>query len=356
MAAEWNKNINNAINTKLSDLDNTVNNWANENIKNPIDEWSDNLIGNISIKMDGGPSAEDYKKVQDALGMDIENLNIRDKLIVECPDFMHQCGLSQIDFGNLFLDQKQENFIALTENVSNDVINTLNSLNNYVSPEAVEAAHGLVNFIIEDLTKTLIDYVMRTFQSYVSPGYALGLTKDLVTGAIRYRIQYTKDPAKLLDELIKDNSEALNEEKENKASKDTAKIMSGINEKFAATQDWIIKALNAIQPYTSEISKYMVYGPDYACSQVEAIYKKYLLMGISFVNVQVGKLDSLINDGIDSGAKAIGKWEAELFNKTQEKKLKKAKTLKDEKLRKVKVKALALVNKANMNLLAILGG
>ena len=52
-------------------------------------------------------SAEDYKKVQDALGMDIENLRIRDKLIVECPDFMHQCGLSQIDFGNLFLDQKQ---------------------------------------------------------------------------------------------------------------------------------------------------------------------------------------------------------------------------------------------------------
>ena len=36
--------------------------------------------------------------------IDIDNINVRDKLKLNCPDFIKQAGISQIDFGSLFFE------------------------------------------------------------------------------------------------------------------------------------------------------------------------------------------------------------------------------------------------------------
>lgn len=362
MTEAWNIKSNEVINNAIDLLDNKVNNWATENIKNPVDNFTNDLTSkvtsftqNISNKIPdkfGG----DLEKINSALGFDIENINLRDKLKVECPNFMKQCGLSQVDFGTLFLNPYQEAFIAQGQNIANDAINTLNGLQNYLTPEALQSVVEVVQFIITDLIQQVINYCMSVFQSYVSPGFVLGLAQDMVTSSLRYTTENTKDPAKLLEELIKDNSSVVEDSEKEEKEKKKLELMAKINEKFAATQDWIKKAMDTIEPYSSEIAKYMTYGPDYACNEIEALYKKYLMMGISYVNTQLGELNMIIDDWVNSQAEAAGKFAAEKINKFQEKSLAKVKKLTDTKLQQVKIKALSLINKAIMNLMAMLGG
>jgi hypothetical protein len=362
MADAWNIKSNEIINNALGALDDKVNNWATENIKNPVQGFADGLTdkvsgfaNNISSKI---PSklGDDLEKINSALGFDIENINLRDKLKVECPNFMKQCGLSQVDFGTIFLNPQQEALIAQGQNIANDTINTLNALQNYLTPEALQSVVEVVQFIITDLIQQIINYALSVFQSYVSPGFVVGLAKDMVTSSIRYTTENTKDPAKLLEEIIKDAAKVAEDTEKTEKQKKQAELMAKINDKFVATQEWIKKAMDTIQPYTAEIAKYMTMGPDYACNEIEALYKKYLTMGISYVNTQLGELNGLIDDWVDSGAEATGKFAAEKINKLQEKTLAKAKKLTDTKLQQVKIKALSLINKAIMNLMAMLGG
>lgn len=362
MADAWNIKTNEIIDSKLGELDSKINDWATDNIKNPVQGFVDNLNGKISgfaqELTDKIPSklGGDLAKINDALGFDIENINLRDKLKLECPNFMKQCGLSQVDFGTLFLNPQQEAFIAQGQNIANDAINTLNGLQNYLTPEALQAAVEVVQFIITDLIQQVINYCMSVFQSYVSPDFVLGLVKDITTSSIRYTTENTKDPAIILEELLKDNGTAIEDNEKTEKEKKNLELKNKINKAFTDTQDWIKKQMDTIQPYTSEIAKYMTMGPDYACNELEALYKKYLMQGISYVNTQLGELNGIIDDWIDSQAEAIGKSAAERINKKQEKALEKVKKINDTKLQKVKIKALSLINKAKMNLLAMLGG
>lgn len=351
------------INTTLSSLDEKVNNWNTENIKNPANAFKDDLTGkitsfsnSISSKIPEKFAGSDLEKVSEILKFDIENINLRDKLKVECPDFLKHCGVSQIDFGSLFLNPKQEAFIAQGTDVANDVINTLNGIQNYLTPEAIQSAINVVTFIITDLIQQVITYCLQVFQTYVSPDFVLGLTQDMVTSSLRYTATNTQDPAKILEELMMDNSVKLELDAELSKAEKSASLMVKINDAFTNVQDGIKTMMDEIQPYTSEIAKYMQYGPDYACRELEALYKKYLNMGISYVNTQLGILNSTIDDWVDSQAEAVGKFAAEKINKMQERSLDKIKKTTDVKLQQVKIKAFALINKAIMNLMAMLGG
>lgn len=362
MAEAWNIAVNEKINNAVDALDNKVKDWATANIENPVYGFADKLNSKISGFANGISNkipeklGGDLEKINQSLGFDIENINLRDKLTVECPEFLRCCGLTQIDFGSLFLDINQEGFIAQGENIANDVIDTVNGLQNYVTPEALQAAVEVMQFIMTDLVNQIINYCLNTFKTYVNPGFVIGLAQDMVTSSLKYTAENTKDPAKLLEELIKDNSAAIEDAEKTEKEKKNAKLMADINEAFTKTQAWIKDTMDTIQPYTSQIATYMVYGPDYACKQLENLYKKYLLMGISYVNTQLGQLNGAINVWVDSGAEATGKFAAEKINKLQEKALLKAKKLTDTKLQQVKVKALSLINKAILNLMAMLGG
>lgn len=362
MAEAWNIKSNEIINNALGSLDNKVNDWATENIQNPVQGFADGLKDKVSGFADSISSkipsklGDDLEKINSALGFDIENINLRDKLKIECPNFMKQCGLSQVDFGTMFLNPQQEALIAQGQNIANDAINTLNGLQNYLTPEALQSVVEVVQFIITDLIQQIINYAMGVFQTYVNPGFVIGLAQDMVTSSVRYTTENTKDPAKLLEEIIKDAATVAEDTEKTEKQKKQAELMAKINEKFAATQEWIKNAMDTIQPYTSEIAKYMTMGPDYACNELEALYKKYLMMGISYVNTQLSELNGIIDDWIDSQAEATGKFAAEKINKLQEKTLAKVKKLTDTKLQQVKIKALSLINKAIMNLMAMLGG
>ena len=227
---------------------------------------------------------------------DLDNINLRDKLKVECPEFMRQCGLSQIDFGTVFLNPDQEAFIAQAQNITNDVINSVNGLHQYLTPEALQSAVDVVQFIITDLIREITGFCLKVFNEYVSVDFVAGLAKDTITSSLYYTKEYTNDPAELLEQLIKDNTEALESDAEDEKVKKRTELMNTINEKFTDTQVWIQERMDEIQPYTQEIAKYMTYGPDYAVAELEALYKKYLMMGVSYVNTQLGNVNSIINN------------------------------------------------------------
>lgn len=358
MADQWNIKANEAVNSvtdKIDDWKDGVNKKISSvggNLQNKVSSWTNkNISSKIPDKFGG-----DFEKIQKTLDIDLNNINLRDKLKVECPEFMKQCGLSQIDFGTVFLNPNQEAFIAQAQNITNDVINSVNGLQQYLTPEALQSAVDVVQFIITDLIREITGFCLKVFNEYVSVDFVAGLAKDTITSSLYYTKEYTNDPAELLEQLIKDNTEALESDAEDEKVKKRTELMNKINEKFTNTQVWIQERMDEIQPYTQEIAKYMTYGPDYAVAELEALYKKYLMMGVSYVNTQLGSLNSIINNWVDDNGKAIGKFNAEKINNLQQRVLDKTRKMTDTKLQKVKIKALSLINKVTMNLLAMLGG
>lgn len=288
--------------------------------------------------------------------IDIENINVRDKLKLNCPDFIKQAGISQIDFGSLFLSPQGEEFVSQAQGIVNDAIDTVNGVPNYISEDALIAIQNTITFIITDLIQTVVGYCTGVLQTYISPEFPIGLAKDLVSATATKTQQKIKNPADLLDELTKtaeDRGEAIDKER-------SEELKNFLNEKLSGTlgktTTEIKKIMDQIQPYSSEISKYLKFGPDYAMSQVEAIYKKYLLMGIAIVDEQLGNLNKEIDNYINIASNLASDNAALTINNLQEQKLKKVINETNKKKQQLTLKAVALINKTVMNLMAQLGG
>lgn len=313
--------------------------------------WSNNLASKLDkIKLPGSDNRSVEEKLQ------LEKIDIRSKIKIECPDFLKQCGLTQIDFGTVFLRPQDEAFISQATNIVNDAISTVNGISAYLTPEAYNAVVEVIQFIIADLIQTVVSYAMRVFQTYVSPDFVIGLAQDIVTQSLRYTAEKTRNPAEILEEIKKDRTKIIEDEAEKKKKEGQLALVKDINDTLAKVTKDVQKVMDEIQPYTSEIAKYMEMGPDYALTQLENLYNKYLNMGISIVDQQLGKVNQMIDDYVDSGAKATGYFAAQKINSLQEKQLKKVAAIADTKLQQVKIKALSLINKAVMNLMAMLGG
>ena len=79
-------------------------------------------------------------------------------------------------------------------------------------------------------------------------------------------------------------------------------------------------------------------------------------MGIGIVDENLRQVDVLIKEYTDWAALEGGMWAASLINKGVEKQSKKLVLAADKGKEMIKIKVLAQVNKAIMNLLATLGG
>lgn len=287
----------------------------------------------------------------------IDNIDIRNRLKVECPDILKQAGISQVDFGKLFLHTPTDELLFnQAQNIANNAIDIVNGAEDLLSMETVEAINNTIQFIISDLIKEIIAYCTTTFKTYISPEFAVKLATDIATKTLMYTKEYTKNPAQIIKELLSDVSTNLITEQQIEALKEQTSFITELNEKFANTQAKVKEIMDKIQPYSGEIAKYMKYGPDYVSKEIENIYNIYLHKGRSIVDNEIGKIVSLIDEFINKSAMSAGQFAADQLNKIQEKTLLKATKLADKAIAQVKIQAMAIINKTIMQLLALLGG
>lgn len=288
--------------------------------------------------------------------LNLERVAIREKLVVGCPDILKQAGITQIDFGSVFLNAEGEAKLAQVENITNNVIDGLNGVHQYISQDAIDSVVNTIQFIIKDLVDTIIAYCKQKFETYVSPDFPISLGKDYVQQTARYTKEYTKTPAQIFAEVSKDPVKKQQDEIKEKERKDQTELIKKIKEISVKTNNKIQEIMDTIQPYTEEISKYLVYGPDYVMEEIITLYKRYLDKGIGYVDEQIALVETYINTKVDEWALTSGIFAAEQLNGLQKRIasniINKDKYLADA----AKVKAMSLVNKATMNLLSIIGG
>lgn len=286
----------------------------------------------------------------------INTIDFRSKLEVECPEFMRQCGITKLDFGSIFLRPQDEAFIAQTQGITNDVINSINGVQQFISPAAVQAVQEMLIFIGTDLVNTIVNYCTNIFLKYTSPEFPIGLATDIGKGILRYTQEHTKSPDQILKEICQANDKKFEDIKKQAEEAAQKTLVGKINGFFEKTMSKIKPIMDEIQGYSSIIAEYMVMGPDYVCSEVEALYKKYLNIGMGIVDENIRQIETIIQEYADWAALEGGMWAASLINKAVEKQSKKIVLTADKGKAMIKVKVLAQVNKAIMNLLAALGG
>lgn len=326
-------NATNLTNTAVSKLNDSLN-----SVKKSLN------LGEKSA--DGNPNA-----------FEIKNINIREKLKVNCPNFMKQCGMSQIDFGGLFLSTPgAEAAFAQAQGIINDAIDITNGVIDFVSKDTLIAIQDLITFIISDLISTILSYCTNVFSTYISPDFVIGLTKDVATGALKYTKENIKNPADILNELQQSFEGTVEKKSEESMQKMQNELTDKINIIQSGAVTKIKDVMGEIQKYSSEIAKYVKYGPDYAAEQVELIYKKYLNMGIGIANEYIGKLNSYIDFYVDFAAKKTGEAAARAANDLQTKAMQKIVKQVNIKKQKASLIAMSIINKVVMNLLGVLGG
>lgn len=318
-----------------------------DSINKPITEGINKLFGGAS---DGISDSGSYPKFK------VDPVEFRSKLEIECPDFLKQCNITKIDFGSLFLNAEGEQAIAQATAITNDVINTINGAQQFISPAALESVQNLITFIITDLVNTLTTYVSQVFLKYISPDFAIGFTTDVAKGTLAYQTQYTKKPDEVLKEVCQELNVSFEDIKKKSEEEMQNSLIGKIDKGIADVTSWIKEKMDEIQPYTSKISEYMVYGPDYVCGEIAALYEKYLGMGISYVDTYLAQIDQLVAETADYLALTSGTFLANQINIAQEKAAKKLINQNNKATQVVKMKAMSLINKTVMNLLAMLGG
>lgn len=284
------------------------------------------------------------------------DLQLREKLKVNCPDLIKQAGLTQLDFGKLFLNSEGEAILDSFQSNANGIIDISNNIDNIISLEMIQAIANTLAYIGEDILKQATDYATSVFKTYLSPEYALQLAMDATKAALRYTGQFTKSPAELYKEIEVDYATVAEQNTEEQQKKQQKNVISKITKVFNKIIEIVKKILKKISPYVEELRRLAIYGPDYLTQEMVAIYKKYLSMAISMADEAISSIITLVNTKIDYWALIVGYAAASKINEAQKRILKKqfekVKTVET----KVKVKVKAEINKATLKLLSLLGG
>lgn len=284
------------------------------------------------------------------------DIEIREKLKVECPELLKQAGLTQLDFGKLFLNSEGEAIVGSIEQNANGIIDITKNIDNIVSKEMVNAITDTLLYIGEDILKQSTDYINSVFKTYISPEYATQLAMTIAKSTLNYTKQFTKTPAELYKEVEADYADIVESQSEENQQKQQKDLISNINKKFNKTIEIIKKILQEISPYVEELRRLAIYGPDYLTQEIVALYKKYLSMAISTIDEAIASIITLIEVKTDYWALTIGQKAAEKINEQQKRLLKKQ----FEQVKKLevqtKVKVKSEINKVTLKLLSLLGG
>lgn len=287
----------------------------------------------------------------------ISDIDLRNKLVLNCPKLMQQAGFSKIDFGSAFLDPISEETVSQTQTLLNDSITIANNAGTNLSADQLtEGINEALKFIQQDLVTSLYDYANGLFKTYISVDYAASLTGDLVKSTAYYTTMFTKTPSEILTELKSDPENSAKENQESEKKEKINDTLESAKTSYTNTLRKINDVTNKILPYVDEIKKYSIYGKDRVTTELIALYKKYYNMGIGIIDSQIGEVVQLINTSIDYVALVSGKFAAEQINAAQRRVIKKQLNKENAEVSKAKIKALAAINKTTLNLLALVGG
>lgn len=326
---------------------NTVGDFSSK-VESGVDKAIGKMFGNTgssSIKND--PVREKYH---------INSIDFRSKLEVECPDFMKAAGIYKVDFGSVFLTPQAEAGIAQMQNMINTGIAAVNGVQQWTPDEILRACQSLITFVITDLIQTVTNYLTEIFLTYTSPSFYTNMMMDVTQKALYVTREHTEDPMEMLERMMKDagmDFEAEMKKAQEAAGKTT---MGKINNWIKKASADVKKVMDEIEPYYNEACHWIAYGPDYAAKEVEALYTKYRDMGMDIVDSYKREVEQLVNTYVDYAAQEAGLWGAKVINNVTERQCKKMIDDAEKGKRYLKLKAYALVNKATMNLLALLGG
>lgn len=337
------------VKTEMQNATNKVTSAVDKLTDKTTEAFNDTFVDKETGEIKGAMSPIDISKIY-------EPMQVRDKLIVECPNFMKQFGIAKIDFGAAFLSPAGEKLIATGQKITNDVLQTVGNIHKFITPEVLLSVQELLAFIIKDLTSVVMNYITNVFLTYATPEYPANLAKILAKETLIFTKAYTEDPAKIIEKLNTKTEDATKKKNDDELKKLKDIVNGEVQGKLAELQKDTQKILSDIQKYADPIAQYAQFGPDYAINQVLMIYEKQLNKCLNIVNTAKAKVDNTVNYYVKYAGKKSGQFAAGLINDAQEKSIKKAMNMTDTKKQQTKLKAVALVNKAIMNLLGQLGG
>lgn len=333
---KWSAGVNTAADTVNSSVNSTL---------NKASEWA---AKGKSSKQSGELWGSNYNPA---------DLKIRDKLVVEMPDWLQKAGVMKIDFGSAFLtNPKQEQAFSLVEGVVQDVVGSIAGVSQFLTPEALNLAIDTLTFIVTDFVSTVTSYATSTFKRYVSPDFAIQVATDITKKTLAYTTDNLENPADIMKRYMIDPKELLDDQSKKDAAENLKITLALVQEKMADVTNSINKWGEEIRAYSLPIAKGLQYGPDYVLSEVESIYGHYLNLGIDWTNEQIGKIEQLLNEYIDFAAQEAGLWAAEIANQVQERAIREAMNVANKAIKRISNIALAMVNKVTLQLMAVLGG
>ena len=213
-----------------------------------------------------------------------------------------------------------------------------------------------LTFIVTNFISTVTGYATSVFKKYASPDFAIQIATDITKKTLAYTTDNLENPADILKRYMTDPKELYDDQSKKENAEKLKLTLTNVQETIADVTGFINKWGEEIRAYSEPIAKGLQYGPDYVLSEVESIYGHYLKQGIGWTDEQLGKIEQLINEYIDFAAQEAGVWAPGMANQIQEADIREAMNLADRAIGKIKIVALALVNKVIMQLMAIIGG
>lgn len=333
---KWSEGVNSVADTANSGVNSAL---------NKANEWASK--GKLSTQ-----SAETWGS-----NFNPADLHIRDKLVVEMPDWMQKAGLMKVDFGSAFLtNPKQEQAFALVEGVVQDVVGSIAGAAQFLTPEALNLAIDTLTFIVTDFISTVTGYATSLFTKYASPDFAIQLATDIATKTLAYTTDNLENPADIMKRYMTDPKKLLEDQSTKEAEEQLKLTLAKVQEKMGDATNFINKWGEEIRAYSEPIAKALQYGPDYVLSEVESIYGHYLKQGIDWTNEQIAKIEQLVYEYIDFAAQQAGVWAAGIANQVQETVIRNAMNLANRAIARIKAIAIAMINKVVLQLMAVVGG
>ena len=333
---KWSAGVNNVADT------------VNDGVNSALDKANEWAAKGKSSKQSGEASGSNY---------DPADLKIRDKLVAEMPDWLQRAGVMKIDFGSTFLtNPEREQTFSLVEGAVQDVAGSIAGASKFITPEALNLSIDTLTFIVTDFVSTVTSYATSVFKKYASPDFAIQIATDITKKTLAYTTDNLENPADILKRYITDPKELYDDQSKKENAEKLKLTLANVQGTIADVTGFINKWGEEIRAYSEPIAKGLQYGPDYVLSEVESIYGHYLKQGIGWTDEQLGKIEQLINEYVDFAAQEAGVWAAGTANQIQEAAIREAMNTANRAIGKIKIVALALVNKVIMQLMSIIGG
>lgn len=312
----------------------------------------------------------------------IKKLNLTSRLPLAMPNLIHQSSLIKVDFNQQFLNPFSSESSLINVNIDGGRLSELlkgNPIDNVIemgqnmmgglqeqiingmkvplNPETPQMIADLCVWMTQDLVTTVIEYLTSRFQTFISPQYPVMLLGDAAKYALNVTQANIKSPDDILKELKEDAKKAIENKSKEKEEKDKKSLITKFGGYLAIAKEEINKAVGKIPPEViGALGKYIYLGPEYFINQVQKIYEDLLYKGICTADQYIILAESIASDFVYDQANIVGLKTAEYLNEVQRFALDKAIKLTMTQQSKVMITAKAMINKAVMQVMGLIGG